>query len=132
MNTPTRVLVADDQALVRGSFRVLDAIAVVAAGDALLAPAITRRLIAEFARRPQPSQPTARDLAGTTSREQEVLILIATGLSNAEIAEHLHLSPATVKTHIARLLDKLGARDRAQLVITAYESGLVSPAPKQP
>lgn len=106
---------------------LLDAIAIVAAGDALLAPAVTRRLIAEFARQPQPSQPPARDLAGTTSREQEVLILIATGLSNAEIAEHLHLSPATVKTHIAHLLQKLGARDRAQLVITAYETGLVSP-----
>jgi DNA-binding NarL/FixJ family response regulator len=111
---------------------LLDAIAVVAAGDALLAPAITRRLIAEFAHRPQPAQPIARDLAGTTNREREVLALIATGLSNAEIAEHLHLSPATVKTHIARLLDKLSARDRAQLVITAYETGLVSPAPKQP
>jgi DNA-binding NarL/FixJ family response regulator len=111
---------------------LLDAIAVVAAGDALLAPAITRRLIAEFAHRPQPAQPIARDLAGITSREREVLTLIATGLSNAEIAEHLHLSPATVKTHIARLLDKLSARDRAQLVITAYETGLVSPAPKQP
>jgi len=111
---------------------LLDAIAVVAAGDALLAPAITRRLIGEFARRPQPAQPIARDLAGATSREREVLTLIATGLSNAEIAEHLHLSPATVKTHIARLLDKLSARDRAQLVITAYETGLVSPAPKQP
>jgi DNA-binding NarL/FixJ family response regulator len=111
---------------------LLDAIAVVAAGDALLAPAITRRLIAEFAHRPQPAQPITRDLAGTTSREREVLTLIATGLSNAEIAEHLHLSPATVKTHIARLLDKLSARDRAQLVISAYETGLVSPAPKQP
>jgi DNA-binding NarL/FixJ family response regulator len=106
---------------------LLDAIAVVATGDALLAPGITRRLIAEFARRPQPAQPIARDLADTTSREREVLILIATGLSNAEIGEHLHLSPATVKTHIARLLSKLGARDRAQLVITAYETGLVSP-----
>jgi len=111
---------------------LLDAIAVVAAGDALLAPAITRRLIGEFARRPQPSQPITRDLAGATSREREVLTLIATGLSNAEIAKHLHLSPATVKTHIARLLDKLSARDRAQLVITAYETGLVSPTPQQP
>ena len=110
---------------------LLDAVSVVAAGDALLAPAITRRLIAEFARRPQPSQPIARDLAGTTSREREVLTLIATGLSNAEIAEHLRISPATVKSHIARLLDKLGARDRAQLVITAYETGLVSPTPRQ-
>lgn len=111
---------------------LLDAIAIVAAGDALLAPAVTRRLIAEFARRPQPSQPIARDLAGATRREREVLTLIATGLSNTEITEYLHLSPATVKTHIARLLDKLGARDRAQLVITAYETGLVSPAPKRP
>jgi DNA-binding NarL/FixJ family response regulator len=111
---------------------LLDAIAVVAAGDALLAPAITRRLIGEFARRPQPSRPITRDLAGATSREREVLTLIATGLSNAEIAKHLHLSPATVKTHIARLLDKLSARDRAQLVITAYETGLVSPTPQQP
>jgi DNA-binding NarL/FixJ family response regulator len=110
---------------------LLDAIAVVAAGDALLAPAVTRRLIAEFARRPRPSQPIARDLVSTTSREREVLTLIATGLSNGEIAEHLHLSPATVKTHIARLFDKLGARDRAQLVITAYETGLVSPAPQR-
>jgi DNA-binding NarL/FixJ family response regulator len=107
---------------------LLDAIAVIAAGDALLAPSITRRLIAEFARQPQPSQPPARDLADTTAREQEVLALIAAGLSNTEIAEHLHLSPATVKTHIAHLLDKLDARDRAQLVITAYETGLVSPA----
>jgi DNA-binding NarL/FixJ family response regulator len=107
---------------------LLDAIAVIAAGDALLAPAITRRLIAEFTRRPQPARPIARDLAGTTSREQEVLTLIATGLSNAEIAEYLQLSPATVKTHVSHLLDKLGARDRAQLVITAYETGLTSPA----
>jgi DNA-binding NarL/FixJ family response regulator len=110
---------------------LLDAIVVVAGGDALLAPTVTRRLIGEFARRPQPSQPLARDLAGTTTREQEVLTLIATGLSNAEIAEHLHLSPATVKSHIARLLGKLSARDRAQLVITAYETGLVSPAPNE-
>jgi DNA-binding NarL/FixJ family response regulator len=110
---------------------LLDAITVIAAGDALLAPAITRRLIGEFARQAQPSQPPARNLAGTTTREQEVLTLIATGLSNAEIAEHLNLSPATIKTHIAHLLDKLSARDRAQLVITAYETGLVAPAPTQ-
>ncbi|HEX4834595.1 MAG TPA: response regulator transcription factor [Trebonia sp.] len=111
--------------------RLLDAIDVVAAGDALLAPAITRRLITEFTRRARPAQPIARDLAGTTSREREVLTLIATGLSNTEIAEHLHLSPATVKSHVARLLDKLSARDRAQLVISAYEAGLVAPAPRQ-
>jgi DNA-binding NarL/FixJ family response regulator len=107
---------------------LLDAIAVIAAGDALIAPAVTRRLIAEFARRPQPSRPIARELADTTGREREVLTLIATGLSNAEIAQQLSLSPATVKTHIAHLLGKLGARDRAQLVITAYETGLVTPA----
>lgn len=107
---------------------LLDAITIVAAGDALLAPSITRRLIAEFTRQPQPAQRPARDLGDTTPREQEVLTVIATGLSNTEIAEHLNLSPATVKTHIAHLLDKLGARDRAQLVITAYETGLVTPA----
>ena len=107
---------------------LLDAITIVAAGDALLAPSVTRRLIAEFTRQPLSAQHSARDLLDTTPREQEVLTLIATGLSNTEIAEHLHLSPATVKTHIAHLLDKLGARDRAQLVITAYETGLVTPA----
>jgi len=110
---------------------LLNAITVIAAGDALLAPTITRRLIAEFARQPQPSQPPAHDVADTTAREQEILTLIATGLSNAEIVEHLHISLATVKTHIAHLLDKLDARDRAQLVITAYEAGLVSPTPSK-
>lgn len=104
---------------------VLTAIGVVASGEALLAPSVTRRLIAEFARRPEPARPPNRSLDGITDRELEVLGLIARGLSNTEIAEHLHLSLATVKTHIGRLLTKLRARDRAQLVIVAYETGLV-------
>ncbi|MEC3978111.1 response regulator transcription factor [Amycolatopsis sp. H20-H5] len=106
----------------------LSAITVVAAGDGLLAPSITRRPIAEFARLPDTARSTARALDGVTVREQEVLGLIARGLSNAEIAEHLHLGQATIKTHVGRLLFKLTARDRAQLVIIAYESGLVRPA----
>ncbi|WP_245647149.1 response regulator [Microtetraspora niveoalba] len=105
---------------------LLAAIGVVAAGDALLAPGVTRRLIAEFARRPEPARPLTRTLDGVTEREREVLGLIARGLSNTEIAEHLRLSLATVKTHVGRLLTKLDARDRAQLVIVAYESGLRS------
>ncbi|WP_419993619.1 response regulator [Streptomyces boninensis] len=110
---------------------VLDAVAVIAAGEALLAPSITRRLIAEFARRPEPGRPPARLLDDVTDRELEVLGLVARGLSNQEIAAHLQLSPATVKTHIGRLLAKLQARDRAQLVIVAYETGLVT-AGQQP
>ncbi|MFJ8579825.1 response regulator [Micromonospora sp. NPDC093277] len=106
---------------------LLDGIRVVAAGDGLLAPTVTRRLIAEFARRTPPPRPVADDLDRITGREREVLTLIARGLSNPEIAGHLHLSPATVKTHIGHLLAKLDARDRAQLVIVAYESGLVTP-----
>ena len=105
---------------------LLSAIRVVAAGEGLLAPSVTRRLIREFAERPQaPSAELTAELAGVTEREREVLTLIAKGLSNTDLAAHLHLSPATVKTHIGRLLAKLGARDRAQLVIIAYESGLV-------
>ena len=103
------------------------AIRVIAAGDALLAPAITRRLIAEFARRPEPGRPPAATLEGVTAREREVLTLIARGLSNAEIAQALHVTMATAKTHVGRLLAKLGARDRAQLVMVAYETGLVQP-----
>ncbi|WP_219416092.1 response regulator [Pseudonocardia nigra] len=103
---------------------LLAGIRVVAAGDALLAPAVTRRLIAEFARLPE--RPVVRGLDGVTPREREVLTLVARGLSNTEIGQHLHLSQATVKTHIGRLLSKLDARDRAQLVIAAYESGVVS------
>ncbi|MFE9103509.1 response regulator [Actinomadura geliboluensis] len=105
---------------------LLNAIRVVAAGEALLAPTVTRRLIAEFARLPQPERPLPRALDGVTDREREVLTLVARGLSNTEIAGHLHLSLATVKTYIGRLLTKLGARDRAQLVIIAYESGLIT------
>jgi DNA-binding NarL/FixJ family response regulator len=105
---------------------LLNAISVVAAGEALLSPAVTRRLIAEFARRPEPARSPVRRLDGVTEREREVLTLIAKGLSNAEVCTHLHLTMATVKTHIGRLLSKLQARDRAQLVIVAYETGLVS------
>jgi DNA-binding NarL/FixJ family response regulator len=107
---------------------LLTAIRVVAGGEALLAPTVTRRLIAEFARRPRSeARPAVRGLHGVTDREREVLTLIAQGLSNGEIAERLVLSLATVKTHVSRLLAKLDARDRAQLVIAAYESGLVTP-----
>jgi DNA-binding NarL/FixJ family response regulator len=107
---------------------LLTAIRVIAAGDALLAPTITRRLIAEFSRRPAPLRPHAGVLDGVTDRERDVLLLIAYGLSNVEIATQLHVSLPTVKTHIGHLLAKLRARDRAQLVIVAYETGLVAPA----
>jgi DNA-binding NarL/FixJ family response regulator len=106
---------------------LLAAIRVIAAGDALLAPAITRRLIAEFARRPEPGQRPAGTLKDVTDREREVLTLIGRGLSNAEIAHALHITMATTKTHVSRLLAKLGARDRAQLVIAAYETALIQP-----
>jgi DNA-binding NarL/FixJ family response regulator len=106
---------------------LLTAIRTVAAGEALLSPAVTRTLIAEFARLPQPGQQPAVTLEGVTERECEVLTLIARGLSNAEIASALHVTMATAKTHVGRLLAKLGARDRAQLVIVAYETGLVRP-----
>ncbi|MDL4770614.1 response regulator [Actinomadura xylanilytica] len=106
---------------------LLSAVRVVAAGEALLAPSVTRRLIGEFVRRPGPVPAPPPGLDGVTGREREVLTLIARGLSNAELAEHLCLSPATVKTHIGHLLAKLHARDRAQLVIAAYETGLVRP-----
>nr|WP_274613993.1 response regulator transcription factor [Streptomonospora nanhaiensis] len=109
---------------------LLAAVRVVAAGDALLSPAVTRRLIAEFVRRPEPAR-SPGGLDGVTQREREVLVLIARGLSNTEIADHLHLSLATVKTHVGRLLAKVPARDRAQLVIAAYETGLVTPAPRR-
>ena len=105
---------------------LLEAVRVIARGDALLAPAVTRRLIEEFTR--TPVMPRVKGLNGVTEREKEVLVLIARGLSNNEIAAHLHVSLATVKTHITRLLAKLEARDRAQLVIAAYESGLVTAA----
>ncbi len=106
---------------------LLAAIRVVAAGDALLAPGITRRLIAEFARRPDPARVAPAALEALTEREREVLGLVARGLSNAEIAARLVVSAATSKTYVSRMLAKLGARDRAQLVAIAYETGLVTP-----
>jgi DNA-binding NarL/FixJ family response regulator len=106
---------------------LLAAIRVVAAGDALLAPGITRRLIAEFARRPDPTRVAPAVLQALTDREREVLALVAQGLSNSEVAQRLVVSPATAKTYVSRLLAKLGARDRAQLVAIAYETGLVTP-----
>jgi DNA-binding NarL/FixJ family response regulator len=104
---------------------ILAAVRVVAAGDAIIAPAVTRRLIAEFAGQPRPGRPP-RALTGITDREREVLRLVGLGMSNAEIAAALYISMGTVKTHVARLLAKLGARDRVQLVITAYQAGLVT------
>jgi DNA-binding NarL/FixJ family response regulator len=108
---------------------LLNAIRVVAAGDALIAPSITRRLIEEFARRPDPSANATANAAlnQLTEREREVLGLVARGQSNAEIAAALFVSHATVKTHVSRLLMKLAARDRAQLVMIAYETGMVTP-----
>jgi DNA-binding NarL/FixJ family response regulator len=105
---------------------LLRAVRVVADGEALLAPSVTRRLIAEFAARPRPGG-TPVELAALTDREREVMALAAGGLSNEEIAERLVVSPATARTHVSRAMVKLGARDRAQLVVFAYESGLVRP-----
>ena len=106
---------------------MLDAIRTVARGDALLAPAITRRLITEFARMPTPPVSRPEALGTLTDREREVFELVATGLSNSEIAGRLHLGITTVKTHVGRLLTKLDVHDRVHLVICAYESGVVSP-----
>ena len=103
-----------------------DAVRLVAAGDAMLAPGVTRRLIAEFARMGAPRGPN-RKLEGLTERESEVLALVARGLSNAEIAERLFVADQTVKTHVSRILMKLGLRDRTQAVVLAYETGLVHP-----
>jgi DNA-binding NarL/FixJ family response regulator len=108
--------------------RLFDAVRVVAAGQALLAPTVTRRLISEFARlRPNPAAKSTATLAALTPRETQVLRLVAEGLSNPEIAEHLVVTEETVKTHVSRMLSKLGLRDRTQAVVTAYESGLVVP-----
>jgi DNA-binding NarL/FixJ family response regulator len=144
-DAPARVVILttfDDDEYVYGALRagasgflvkdmalddILSGIRVVAAGDALIAPTVTRRLIEQFARRPQPAAKT-RPPEGITDRESEVLTLIGRGLSNAEIARALHISAATVKAHVAHLLAKTGARDRVQLVITAYETGLASPS----
>jgi DNA-binding NarL/FixJ family response regulator len=105
---------------------LVQAVRVVADGGALLSPGVTRRLISEFAARAKPTQPAGL-LGELTDRECEVLALVAEGLSNAEIAARLYVSPATAKTHVSRAMVKLGVRDRAQLVVIAYESGLVRP-----
>ncbi len=142
-DTSTRVLMLttfDDDDYVYGALRagasgfcvkdmaledILTAIRVVAAGDAIIAPGVTRRLIAQFAGQPGPAR-KPRELTGITDREREVLRLVGLGMSNAEIATALYITAGTAKTHVARLLTKLDARDRVQLVITAYETGLVS------
>ena len=113
--------------------RLFDAVRVIAAGDALLAPAVTRRLISEFTRlRPSPDAPPAAALAELTPRETQVLQLVAAGLSNPEIAAQLVVTEETVKTHVSRMLSKLGLRDRTQAVVTAYETGLVVPHSRKP
>ena len=104
---------------------LLEAIRVVASGDGLLAPSVTRRLIAHFARQSRSPSANRKDLDRLTEREHEVLLLVARGLSNAEIAEELHMGLRTAKTHVSSVLMKVGARDRTQLVILAYESGLI-------
>ncbi|GAB7180530.1 response regulator transcription factor [Kitasatospora sp. Ki12] len=145
---PTHVLVLttfDDDDYVYGALRagasgflvkdlaletILDGVRIVAAGDALIAPGITRRLIGEFAARPDAAaanRPRRAVVESVTEREREVLTLVGRGLSNAEIAAELTISVATAKAHVARLFTKLGARDRVHLVIQAYEFGLVSP-----
>lgn len=106
---------------------LLDAIRVIAAGDALLSPSITRRLIEEFVHRPSPAKSNDEQLDVLTEREREVLSHVARGLSNQQIATELFISPATAKTHVSRIMMKLGARDRAQLVAIGYETGLVMP-----
>jgi DNA-binding NarL/FixJ family response regulator len=107
--------------------RLVEAIDVVAAGEALLAPSLTQRLIAEHVRRPPPSSGVPEELRELTQREREVLVLVARGLSNDEIGATLFISLATVKTHLNRILAKLELRSRAQAVVTAYETGLVRP-----
>jgi DNA-binding NarL/FixJ family response regulator len=154
-----RVLIADDQSMVRAGFRMLlsgeqdievvaeardgleavakaarldptvilmdiriGAVRTVAAGDALLSPAITKRVIKQFTRLPRPAPP--KELDELTAREQDILLLIAGGLSNAEIGQQLYISETTVKTHVTHILQKLGLRDRVQVVVLAYQTGL--------
>ncbi len=128
-----RALVVDDQALVRGSFRILvdtapDLTSVGETANGTEAVELARRLIAEFTRHPETRLRPMAALDHITEREREVLTLIGLGLSNTEIAARLHVSLSTAKTHVGRLLMKVGARDRAQLVIAAYDAGLVHPA----
>jgi DNA-binding NarL/FixJ family response regulator len=106
---------------------LLRALRVVASGEALLAPTVTRRMIEDFVSRPEQRRVDTTVLREVTDREREVLALVAGGLSNEEIADHLVISPATARTHVSRIMTKLRARDRAQLVVLAYESGLVRP-----
>jgi DNA-binding NarL/FixJ family response regulator len=106
---------------------LIHAVRVVAAGDALLAPSVTRRLIADFARQPRPAPPFPSSIGALTQRETEVLRLIAQGLSNTEISSTLVIAEQTTKTHVGRILAKLDLRDRAQAVVLAYETGLVTP-----
>jgi DNA-binding NarL/FixJ family response regulator len=114
--------------------RLFDAVRIIAAGEALLAPAVTRRLISEFTRlRPKPEgAPATAALAALTPRETQVLRLVAEGLSNTEIAARLVVTEETVKTHVSRMLSKLGLRDRTQAVVMAYETGLVVPRAQEP
>jgi DNA-binding NarL/FixJ family response regulator len=111
---------------------LVHAVRVVAAGDALLAPSVTRRLIADFARRPRPDPPPPTTLAALTRRESEVLRLIARGLSNAEISDTMVIAEQTTKTYVGRILAKLDLRDRAQAVVLAYETGFVTPGGSGP
>ncbi|MDP2299374.1 MAG: response regulator transcription factor, partial [Actinomycetota bacterium] len=108
---------------------LLEAIRLMASGETLLAPTATARLVAEFVRQPSADRAVPTDLAELTEREREVLTLVGRGLSNAEIGAEIFISLATAKTHVGRVLQKLGVRDRAQLVVVAYETGLVTPRP---
>ncbi|MGZ4699890.1 MAG: response regulator [Ilumatobacteraceae bacterium] len=108
---------------------LLQGIRVVAAGDSLLAPSVTRHLIEQYVQRPSSERPAGKDFERLTEREVEVLRLVARGMSNQEIGDELFVSPATAKTHVSRLLMKLAARDRAQLIVIAYETGLVEARP---
>ncbi len=110
--------------------QLANAVRVVANGDALLSPSVTRRLVTEFATRPEVRRAHPEQLSALTARELEVLTLVAQGLSNDEIAQRLVISPATSKTHVSRVMMKMNARDRAQLVVIAYETGLVVPGPQ--